>query len=304
MPIRRGMALWVRESAEKFRERARGAAHGFVDKAIGMILSPWRFFKLLCFSLGFAVIVLSVGTGLLVWRFLGSLPDFDKVRFSDVEAIAKRRVSDRLVDKRSYYRWVPLKDVNRPFLYSIVLSEDATYFEHEGFNFDAIADSLAENIRERKTAFGGSTISQQVVKNLYLDQEKTIWRKLKEFIITRRMENRFSKNEILEIYFNIAEFGPDIFGIGAASKTYFGKVPADVNAAEGAFLALMLPSPRKHYYSIYENKNLSKPKRKRLERVLRDMLYEDLITEQDYRRFVTYDYFFLSKKPGRLPARR
>lgn len=304
MPIRQGMALWAKDSAERFRERARGAAHGFADKLLALILSPWRIFKLVCFSVGLLVMGASLTSGILVWKFLGSLPDLEKVRFADVEALAKRRVAEHLVDKRAYYRWVALKDVNRPFLYSVVLSEDATFFEHEGFNFDAIADSLAENIRERKTAFGGSTISQQVVKNLYLEQEKTLWRKLKEFLITRRLESRFSKNEILEIYFNIAEFGPDIYGIGAASRAYFGKIPADVNAAEGAFLALMLPSPRRNYYSIYENKNLSKPKRKRLERVLRDMLYEDLITEQDYRRFVTYDYFFQAKKPGRLPARR
>src|SRR5690606_22251702 len=116
------------------------------------------------------------------------------------------RVNARLEDKRKRYKWVPMKKIHRDLVFSIVVSEDATFFEHNGFNFEAMVDSLAENIKERKAAYGASTISQQVVKNVFLTSEKTLFRKLKEALITHQMERRFSKNEILEIYLNIAEF--------------------------------------------------------------------------------------------------
>jgi len=89
--------------------------------------------------------------------------------------------------------------------------------------------------------------------------------------------------------------------VAAASDAYFRKRPIDMNAAEGALLAVLLPSPKRFYYAIVENRNLSKQKRKRLERILRDMYYEEFISEGDYQKYVKYDYF--SRMPQRFPAR-
>jgi len=97
------------------------------------------------------------------------------------------------------------------------------------------------------------------------------------------MEERFTKNEILEIYLNIAEFGPDIFGVYMASMHYFNKEPKRINTAEGAFLALMLPSPKKYHYSIFRNKYLANRHKKKLRRILKDMLYKELISPEQYR---------------------
>ncbi len=184
-----------------------------------------------------------------------------------------------------------MKEINRELLFSIVISEDSTFFEHGGFNLEAMIDSVAENIKERRPAYGASTITQQVAKNLFLTNEKTILRKLQEAILTNKLEAKFSKNEILEVYLNIAEFGPDIFGINAASHHFFKLNPSEVNAAQGALLAQMLPSPRRHYFQIFENKNLTRAKRKRIDRILRDMLYQEYITEKQYREYVRYRYF-------------
>ncbi|MEK7691555.1 MAG: biosynthetic peptidoglycan transglycosylase, partial [Bdellovibrionota bacterium] len=173
----------------------------------------------------------------------------------------------------------------------IVMSEDSEFFEHDGINVEAIIDAIAVNLRTQKNTIGASTISQQVAKNLFLEFEKSYVRKIKEFMITRDIERRFTKNQILELYLNLAEFGPDIFGVEAAGQHYFGKKASAINAAEGAFIALMLPSPRRLHYSVYQNQNLTDARRKRIRRVLQDMLYNEFITEGQFAQYVRYPYF-------------
>jgi monofunctional glycosyltransferase len=266
---------------------------------------PFRAFQRVCMLLGAMVLLLSglVTAGLV--QFFWTLPPVEQMSFADLQATGMERTVARLENPKSFYRWTPIRDTSRAFIYSVVSSEDATFFDHDGFNFEAILDSLAENIRDRKNSYGASTISQQVAKNLFLTSEKSWIRKAKEFFITRALERKFKKNEILEIYLNIAEFGPDVYGVAAASRLYFGLLPEDINAAEGSFIALMLPSPKRHYFSIFENQNLSRAKRRRLERVLRGMLYEELITESQYRSFNQYDFFSYKRtgKPRAVPVR-
>jgi monofunctional glycosyltransferase len=253
-----------------------------------VITSPYRFFKVLCLSIGLAVILSGVGmtlVGISVWR---SLPDLNSKTFAELQQQATRRVSDRLEDKSVTHTWVPLKDVSRDFLYSVVMSEDAAFFEHEGIDYEAVLSSMAENLRRKEAAFGGSTIPQQVVKNIFLKNEKTLTRKIKEALITRRLERQFTKNQILELYLNIAEFGPDLYGIEAASRHYFKKTPKQINALEGAFIAVMLPSPKRYHYAVFENKNLSKTKQKKIRRVLTDMYAQEFISERQYREYLTF----------------
>ncbi len=265
------------------------------------LIKPWRTFQRLCFSIGVGVLVLVGGSTIYVVWFLNSLPDIAHSTNDQLQDIGKERVRARLENKKARYRWTELRSISRELIYSIVISEDATFFEHEGFNFESILSSLAENLKEGKHVYGASTISQQVSKNLYLSNEKTYIRKIREFLITKRLERYLTKNEILEIYLNIAEFGPDIYGVDAAARHYFSRSPADLNAAEGAFLALMLPSPKRNYYSIFQNHNLTKQKQRRIERVLRDMLYEEYLSEAQYRQYVRYRYF--PDKSPRMPAR-
>jgi len=257
--------------------------------------------KALCFVVGFVVLLCVFTTGIFVANFLNSLPRLEKMKFAELRALTEKKVAAKFENKRGRLVWVPLNEVSRDFLYSVVVSEDSTFFEHDGVNYDAIVNSLAENIKERRPAFGGSTISQQVVKNLFLDSEKTVSRKVKEILITRELERHFTKNQILELYLNLAEFGPEIYGAGAAAHHFFGAHPSSINAAQGAFIALMLPSPKRYYYAVFENKNLSTVRRKRINRVLRDMLYLEFITEAEFRRYARYDFF---STVSRMPASR
>ncbi|MBY0469937.1 transglycosylase domain-containing protein [bacterium] len=257
---------------------------------LDVLMSPIRLFNAIVYGVGFSVIGVLVIAGILAYSFVRSLPDFNKMSFEQVKAITEKRVQAR-IETKTPHKWVDIDDVSRDFLFSVVMSEDSTFFEHNGVNYDAMASSLAENIREKKAAYGASTISQQVIKNVFLDNEKTVTRKVKEVLITLEMEKHLKKNQILELYLNLAEFGPDIYGVRAAAWHYFKKKPDKINAAEGAFMALMLPSPKRNHYAIFENKNLTRAKRRRIQRILNDMLYQEYISEKQYRRYLTYDFF-------------
>ena len=281
-----------RESVKKkLSLRLKGKARSILERVSFVVLSPYRFFRSVCLITGFLVWVFIGIIVILFYGFFSSMPDFETITFQEFKRAAQGRVMNKLDGKRANYRWSPLEEISRDLLYAVVMGEDASYFEHKGINYDALINAFAENIKRRKLVYGASTISQQVVKNVFLYPSKTFTRKLKELIVTRRMEGRFSKNQILEVYLNIAEFGPDIFGVGRASTYYFKKKPGQVNAAEGAFLALMLPSPRKYHHSIFQNKYIARRHKRKLRRILKDMLYKELISPQQYQDYLNYSYF-------------
>jgi len=281
-----------RESVKKkLSVRLKEKKRSIFERVSFVVLSPYRFFRSVCLITGFLVWVFIGIIVILLYGFFSSIPDFETITFQEFQRAAQGRVMKKLDGKRGDYRWSPLEDISRDLLYAAVMGEDASYFEHKGINYDALINAFAENIKRRKFVYGASTISQQVVKNVFLYPSKTFARKLKELIVTRRMEGRFSKNQILEVYLNIAEFGPKIFGVGRASTYYFKKKPSQVNAAEGAFLALMLPSPRKYHHSIFQNKYIASRHKRKLRRILKDMLYKELISPQQYQDYLNYSYF-------------
>ncbi len=142
--------------------------------------------------------------------------------------------------------WMPLSQVSSFLIKAVLIAEDDKFWKHEGFDFEAIQKAIERDIKEKKLKFGGSTISQQLAKNLYLTPSKNPIRKFKEAILTWRIENNLTKKRILEIYLNIAEWGDGIFGIEAASRHYYGKSPSELTAEEAARLASVLPNPRKY----------------------------------------------------------
>jgi membrane peptidoglycan carboxypeptidase len=137
-----------------------------------------------------------------------------------------------------------------------LLSEDGSFFRNDGFNVLQIERSIADNIREKKFVRGASTISMQWVKNIFLSREKTMSRKFQELILTwlinkERMlddqrDKERHKKRLLEIYLNIIEWGPDIYGIGRASEFYFSKKPSALTVSESTFLATIIPNPKKY----------------------------------------------------------
>ncbi len=143
-------------------------------------------------------------------------------------------------------KWVPLRAISPYLVKAVLISEDDKFWSHEGFDYEAMQKAIEKDIKAKKFKLGGSTISQQLAKNLYLSPSKNPLRKIREAIITWRMERTVPKKRILELYLNVAEWGDrGIFGIEAASRKYYGKSAAELAPEEAARLASVLPNPRK-----------------------------------------------------------
>jgi monofunctional biosynthetic peptidoglycan transglycosylase len=142
--------------------------------------------------------------------------------------------------------WVPYAAVSPYLIKAVLIGEDDKFWQHEGFDYEAMQKALEKDIKAKKFKLGGSTISQQLAKNLYLSPSKNPIRKIREAIITWRMERKLPKKRLLELYLNVAEWGDrGIFGIEAASRHYYGKSAAALGPEEASRLAAVLPNPRK-----------------------------------------------------------
>ncbi|WP_309641232.1 biosynthetic peptidoglycan transglycosylase [Flavobacterium sp.] len=154
--------------------------------------------------------------------------------------------------------YTPLSQMS-PFLRKCVLTtEDPSFFSHKGFIKEAFKQSIVKNIRTKKFSRGGSTISMQLIKNAFLTREKTLSRKLEEILLVYILENNriVSKERMLEVYFNIIEWGPNVYGIGEAAQFYFQKNPSQLTLNECLYLANIVPSPRKFMYQFNSEGNL------------------------------------------------
>jgi len=143
-------------------------------------------------------------------------------------------------------KWVSLGHISPYVMKAVIIAEDDKFWSHKGFDLDAIQKAIEKDIEKGKFKFGGSTISQQLVKNLYLTPSKNPLRKAKETIITWRLERALNKRRILEIYLNVVEWGEGIFGIEAAAQHYYSKPAIALGPQEAARLAAVLPNPRRY----------------------------------------------------------
>lgn len=148
--------------------------------------------------------------------------------------------------------FTPLSQISNNFKNALLTSEDPSFFSHKGFVMESFRKSFAVNFKEKKFVRGGSTISMQLVKNVFLSRQKTLSRKAEEILIVWLIENNrlVSKERMLEVYFNIIEMGKNIYGIGEASRYYFGKSPANLSVGEGIFLANIVPRPKIALYKF------------------------------------------------------
>ena len=150
------------------------------------------------------------------------------------------------INKKIKYKWVPLSKISPYVIKAVIIAEDDKFWSHEGFDFEAIEKAIEKDIKKKRFKAGGSTISQQLAKNLYLSLSKNPVRKLKEAVLTWRIERSLSKRKIIELYLNIAEWGDGLFGIEVAAQHYFGKHASSLTAEEAANLAAVLPNPRRY----------------------------------------------------------
>lgn len=148
--------------------------------------------------------------------------------------------------------YTPLASISPLLVNCVLTAEDGTFYFHKGFNEEAFRQSIATNIKEKRFARGGSTISMQLVKNVFLNRNKTISRKVEEALIVWLIENNrlVSKERILEVYLNIIEWGPGVYGIGEAARFYFSKTPAELSLEESIFLSSIIPRPKYFKYSF------------------------------------------------------
>lgn len=157
-----------------------------------------------------------------------------------------RQAEKKGASLRLEQRWVSIDRISPHLQRAVVAAEDGRFYKHGGVEWGLMRDALIYDLKQRRWARGASTITQQVAKNLYLTPSKRPSRKVKEIVLALNMERRLSKKRILELYLNVAEWGPGIFGAEAASRRYFGKPAADLTWDEAVALTAVLPSPRKH----------------------------------------------------------
>jgi monofunctional biosynthetic peptidoglycan transglycosylase len=167
-------------------------------------------------------------------------------------------MSARLADMREddpeaelHHRWVPYERISRNLKRAVMASEDAKFLQHEGFDWEGMQTAWEKNLKKGRIVAGGSTISQQLAKNLFLSGKRTPWRKGEEAIITFMLEQMMTKRRIFEIYLNVIEWGDGVFGAEAAARHYYRKPASALTPNEAARLAAMVPNPR--YYDKHRS---------------------------------------------------
>lgn len=151
-------------------------------------------------------------------------------------------------------QYIPFVKISNFLKKSVLISEDSGFYQHKGFDFNEIKKSYETNVIVGTYKRGGSTITQQLAKNLFLSKEKTMQRKASEAFYTVQLEKFLTKDQILERYLNVVQFGNDLFGVQAASKYYFDKTASDLSLNESVFLAVLLPNPIKYAQSFHKQK--------------------------------------------------
>jgi monofunctional glycosyltransferase len=213
--------------------------------------SFWRWFKR-----GLAVLVILI---LLLqlwylgwvawWRFVNpGMTNFMELRLEQMR--------EKKPDAQLKHQWQPYEKLSVNLKRAVIAAEDDKFIDHEGFDWEGIQKAMEKNERKGRIVAGGSTISQQLAKNLFLSASKTPWRKGQEAVITLMLETLWDKRRILEVYLNVVEWGDGIFGAEAAAQRYFSTSATRLGPEQAARLAVMLPAPRrfeKNPYSGYLN---------------------------------------------------
>lgn len=166
-------------------------------------------------------------------------------------------IQEKRPDAELKHKWVSYEKISNNLKRAVIASEDAKFLDHEGFDWEGIQKAYEKNLKKGKIVAGGSTISQQLAKNLFLSTKRTPWRKAQEAVITLMLEKILSKRRILEIYLNVIEWGNGVFGAEAAARHYYRTSAANLSKGQAARLAAMIPNPRfydKHQYTRYLNR--------------------------------------------------
>ena len=176
-----------------------------------------------------------------VWSWAGNNPESTAFMRARLEILQQDNPKARLRQQ-----WVPYQRISGHLKRAIVAAEDAKFVNHNGFDWDGIQKAYEKNLREGEIVAGGSTITQQLAKNLFFSGERTWWRKAQEAVVAVMIETVMSKRRILEIYLNVIEWGEGVFGAEAAARHHYGTTAAGLSPEQAARLASIVPSPRRY----------------------------------------------------------
>jgi monofunctional biosynthetic peptidoglycan transglycosylase len=231
----------------------------------------------------FGVVACFTAVGLFAWIEY-TIPNVDpvKVYYPNVRPDPSRDKGFRIVwSKRQPQKWVELDDVSSYAVAAVLLSEDWAFYQHRGYDLQQIQQVFGRFLDSGELRRGASTITQQVAKNLFLSPRRTIFRKLRELVLAIRLERNLTKSRILEIYLNIAQWGKGIYGISSAAEHYFAKSPEELTPREGAFLAMLLPSPVR-YGASFRRKKLSDFAEEVVDTILYKMKVAQYLDEEEF----------------------
>ena len=194
------------------------------------------------------ITVPAAGFALLAYGYL-TLPDVRPLKTANPATTAFMELRDeeaRAKGKtpRRVQRWVAYGRISADLKRAVLVAEDAAFWQHEGVDFEQLQESIELDWARGRFSRGGSTITQQLAKNLYLSPSKNPLRKLREWVIARRLEAELTKSRILELYLNVIEWGDGVYGVEGAARSYFGTSAAELNASESALLAAAIVNPR------------------------------------------------------------
>jgi monofunctional biosynthetic peptidoglycan transglycosylase len=205
---------------------------------------PWRWAWRILAALFVLLLLYQGWIAAHVWWWIDHNPSTSSFMEDRLEVMQDRNPKAEL-----QHRWVPYTRISDNLKSALIAAEDAKFVDHEGFDWEGIQKAYEKNRKKGRIVAGGSTISQQLAKNLFLSTRRTPWRKAEEALITVMLEKMMEKQRIFEIYLNVIEWGNGVFGAEAAAQHYFGVSAAQLSAEQAAKLAAMVPNPR--YYDSH-----------------------------------------------------
>lgn len=215
-------------------------------------------------KIGFALLVTFGFFWLFVLYAQWTLPTvvFLKIKNPTTTAFMERYKGEKPLQ----FAWVPYSQISHHLKEAVVVAEDGSFFLHSGFDWHALQDAFQKNVKKKRIVRGGSTITQQLAKNLYLSPSKNPLRKIREILITIQLEQNLSKQRILELYLNVVEWGNGIYGAEAAAKHYFNTKASHLSASQAAWLASILPNPR--FYDKNRGNSYAQAKASRIMKIM------------------------------------
>ena len=244
-----------------------------------------RFFRLVILSVGIAAIAFAALI-LILWLLPPNVADLTAHNPQKTAMMVYREAQfSKKTGKRLWRNqtWIPLSRISPKLITAVIIAEDDKFFQHGGFDFDGMREAFEKDIQSGRIVGGGSTITQQLAKNLYLKPARNPVRKIREAVIAFKLNRRLKKSRILELYLNVIEWGRGIYGAEAASGAYYGKSCSDLTAEEAVRLATVLPNP---IVFTPEDDRYNRMRKKR-SIVAQLMVKRELMTDEEFQAFMS-----------------